>query len=158
MMLNWSGFMAVAQLPPSTIIGKTRCTRIPRGAGAAGVTPSLNVYWVLAICAGSRQPELAWQFMRETAGPAMDKVTSLAGGTGCGFRPGTTPRFARSSSTTKSWRRYIRAAIRMPGIPEYPAINEVLSRMTAGAVAGRKSVERALSDAAQECATILRLM
>ncbi len=27
MMLNWSGFMAVAQLPPSTIIGKTRSAR-----------------------------------------------------------------------------------------------------------------------------------
>src|SRR5215213_9594658 len=47
MMLNWSGFMAVAQLPPSTIIGKTRCTRIPRGEGPGGRHASLNVYWVL---------------------------------------------------------------------------------------------------------------
>jgi maltose-binding protein MalE len=43
----------------------------------------------------------------------------------------------------------------MPAIPEYPAINEVLSRMTWDAVQGRKSVADALRDAAVECQAIL---
>ena len=43
----------------------------------------------------------------------------------------------------------------MPGIPEYPAINEVLSRMTWDAVQGRKSVGAALREASDECAALL---
>ncbi len=158
MMLNWSGFMAVAQLPPSKIINNTRCTRIPRDAGSGGRHASLNVYWVLGICAGSRQPELAWEFMRETAGPEMDKLTSLAGGTGVRLSTWNDPEVRAQFQYYEELESVHQGCDTLPGIPEYPAINDVLSRMTAGAVAGRKSVERALSDAAQECATILRLM
>ena len=79
MMLNWSGFMAVAQLPPSKIIDKTRCTRIPRGDGPGGRHASLNVYWVLGICAGSAQPELARRFIALVAGPQSHSLRAAGG-------------------------------------------------------------------------------
>jgi len=155
MMLNWSGFMAVAQLPPSTIIGKTRCTRIPRGEGPDGRHASLNVYWVMAICAGSRQPDLAWQFLRETAGPAMDKVTSLAGGTGVRLSTWNDPEVRAQFQYYEELETVHQGSDTMPGIPEYPAINEVLSRMTWDAVQGRTDVAAALREASAECATLL---
>jgi len=155
MMLNWSGFMAVAQLPPSKIIGKTRCTRIPRGGGPGGRHASLNVYWVLGICSGSPQPDLAWQFMRETASPAMDKVTSLSGGTGVRLSTWNDPEIRAQFQYYEELERVHLGCETMPAIPEYPAINDVLSRMTWDAVQGHKSVADALRDAAQECAAIL---
>jgi multiple sugar transport system substrate-binding protein len=155
MMLNWSGFMAVAQLPPSKIIDKTRCTSIPRGDGPDGRHASLNVYWVLGICAGSRQPELAWRFLRETASPAMDKVTSLAGGTGVRLSTWNDPEVRERFQYYEALETVHQGSNTMPGIPEYPAINEVLSRMTWDAVQGHKSVAQALREASAECAALL---
>jgi multiple sugar transport system substrate-binding protein len=154
-MLNWSGFMAVAQLPPSVIIDKTRCTRIPRGDGPRGRHASLNVYWVLGICAGSRQPELAWQFLRETAGPAMDKVTSLAGGTGVRLSTWNDPEIRAQFQYYEEIERVHQGIDTLPAIPEYPAMNEVFNRMSWDAVQGRKSVRQALDAAAAECEELL---
>jgi multiple sugar transport system substrate-binding protein len=155
MMLNWSGFMAVAQLPPSAIIGKTRCTQIPRGDGPGGRHASLNVYWVLGICAGSRQAELAWEFIRETASPAMDKVTSLSGGTGVRLSTWNDPEVRAQFQYYEEIERVHIGSDTLPAIPEYPAINEALSRMTHAAVQGGKAVEAALRDASRECEEIL---
>jgi multiple sugar transport system substrate-binding protein len=147
--------MAVAQLPPSAIIGKTRCTQIPRGDGPGGRHASLNVYWVLGICAGSRQPELAWEFMRETASPAMDKVTSLSGGTGVRLSTWNDPEVRAQFQYYEEIERVHFGSDTLPAIPEYPAINEALSRMTHAAVQGGKGVEAALRDASRECEQIL---
>lgn len=155
MMLNWSGFMAVAQLPPSVIIGKTRCTRIPRGDGPKGRHASLNVYWVLGICAGSRQPELAYQFLKETASPAMDRITSLSGGTGVRLSTWNDPEIRAQFQYYEVIEALHRGIDTLPAIPEYPALNEVFNRMSWDAVQGRKSIEQALRDAADECETIL---
>ncbi|HWQ15269.1 MAG TPA: extracellular solute-binding protein [Roseiflexaceae bacterium] len=154
-MLNWSGFMAVAQLPPSAIINKTRCAPIPRGDGPQGRHASLNVYWVLGVCAGSRQPDLAYQFLKETASPAMDKVTSLAGGTGVRRSTWNDPEIRAQFQYYEVIEEVHRGADTLPALPEYPAINEVLNRMSWNAVQGRASVERALRDAAEECERIL---
>jgi multiple sugar transport system substrate-binding protein len=155
MMLNWSGFMAVAQLPPSRIINKTRCTLIPRGDGPTGRHASLNVYWVLAICAGSTQPDLAYQFLKETASPAMDKVTSLAGGSGVRLSTWNDPEVRAQFQYYEEIERIHQGIDTLPAIPEYPAINEILNQMSWAAVTGRKSVPQALDDAAAECAKLL---
>jgi multiple sugar transport system substrate-binding protein len=154
-MLNWSGFMAVAQLPPSVIIDKTRCAPIPRGDGPNGRHASLNVYWVLGICAGSTQPELAYQFLKETASPAMDKITSLAGGTGVRLSTWNDPEIRRQFQYYEVIEQVHHGADTLPAIPEYPAINAVLNRMSWDAVQGRKTVVQALQDAADECNAIL---
>jgi maltose-binding protein MalE len=44
----------------------------------------------------------------------------------------------------------------LPALPQYPALNEVFSRMTWAAVCGHKSVAQALDDAANECRSILQ--
>lgn len=156
MMLNWAGFMSVAQLPPSQIINKTRCTTIPRGNNPEGRHASLNVYWVLGICAGSRNPELAYQFLRETASADMDKITSLSGGSG--VRKSTwNDADIRSQFQYYEVMEQVHTGIdTLPALPQYPMLNEVFSRMTWAAVQGHKSVTQALNDAAHECRMILQ--
>jgi multiple sugar transport system substrate-binding protein len=155
MMWNWSGFAATAQLPPSKIIGKNSCTAIPRGDGPHGRHASLNVYWVLGILAGSRQPDLAWQFMKATASRAMDKITSLSGGTGTRLSTWRDPEIQAQFPYYEVIEAVHQNVEGTPPIPEYPAMNQVLSDMTVAAVSGTKTVEAALNDAAAACEQIL---
>jgi multiple sugar transport system substrate-binding protein len=155
MMLNWAGFMSVAQLPPSTIINKTRCTTIPRGDNVGGRHASLNVYWVLGICAGSKHSDLAYAFLRETASPAMDKITSISGGSGVRKSTWNDPEIQAQFQYYEVMEQVHTGIDTLPALPEYPALNEVFSRMTWAAVSGQKSVRQALNDAANECQRIL---
>jgi len=44
---------------------------------------SLNVYWLLAVAAGSPHRVTANEFLRHCASPASDKLLTLRGGLGC---------------------------------------------------------------------------
>jgi multiple sugar transport system substrate-binding protein len=156
MMWNWCGFSAVAELPPSAIIGQNRVGLVPRGDGPAGRHMSLNIYWVLAIPSGSTQPDLAYEFLRHCASPAMDRVTALSGGTGVRL---STWRDAKIQEQFKYY-----TAIEVvhqnvespPRLPEYPAINEVFNQMQHAVVTQTKSTTQALQDAAQAVESIMQ--
>jgi multiple sugar transport system substrate-binding protein len=92
--------------------------------------------------------------MRETASPAMDKVTSLAGGTGVRLSTWNDPEVRAQFQYYQELETVHQGSDTMPGIPEYPAINDVLSRMTWDAVQG-KDVAAALREASAECAALL---
>jgi multiple sugar transport system substrate-binding protein len=155
MMWNWCGFSAVAELPPSKIIGQNRVGLVPRG-DTNGLHMSLNIYWVLGIPQGSQNRNLAWQFLRHCAAPDMDKITSLSGGTGVRLSTWRDPDIQRQFNYYAAIEQVHLNVESPPRIPEYPAINEVLNRMQWAAVTGAKSVPQALNDAAAECETLLR--
>lgn len=70
MMANWFGFAARAGRPGSPLAGKVAIAPIP---SAAGVEPvSLSVFWALAMGSGSRNKELAWEFLQFVAAPERD--------------------------------------------------------------------------------------
>ena len=81
MMVNWFGFAAVCEQEGCPVKGKTAVTTLPTTPGTSPA--SLIVYWLLAIGAGTPHAETAYAFARHCATPAMDKVTTLAGGIGC---------------------------------------------------------------------------
>ncbi|WP_027135655.1 extracellular solute-binding protein [Geminicoccus roseus] len=81
LMTNWFGFAALGETwPDSRVKGLVDVAPIPAGTG--GRSLSLNVFWVLAIAAGSRHPDLAWRFLRHLATPAMDRLTTSEGAIG----------------------------------------------------------------------------
>lgn len=81
MMANWFGFAAYGETAPdSRVKGLVDVAPLPAGPGGRSV--SLNVYWVLAIGSGSANKELAWDFLRHCATPAMDKLTTTEGAIG----------------------------------------------------------------------------
>ncbi|WP_028548351.1 extracellular solute-binding protein [Paenibacillus sp. UNC451MF] len=156
MMWNWAGFAAVAEMPGmSKIAGKVRTGLIPRGDGPQGIHMSLNIYWVLAIAAGSKNRHMAYQFIKETASAKMDKATSLCGGNG------TRLSTWRDQEVRKQFPYYehletVHRNVKSPlPIPEYPAINEVLSQMVDDAMRLRAPVQEALTHAAEQVDNIL---
>ena len=81
LMANWFGFAALAETAPdSHVRGRVGIAPLPRGA--AGGSVSLNVFWLLTICAGSRHRDVAWDFLRHCARPEMDKLVTTEGGIG----------------------------------------------------------------------------
>jgi multiple sugar transport system substrate-binding protein len=154
MMWNWCGFSALAELPPSKIIGQNRVGLVPRGEN--GRHMSLNIYWVLGIPAGSGNQDLAWQFLRHCGTPEMDKVTALAGGTGVRLSTWRDTEIQQQFPYYTAIEEVHKNVASPPRIPEYPALNEVFNRMQWAAVTGVKSVAQALDDAAAEAETILK--
>ena len=90
MMVNWFGFAAYCEQPDSPVKGQVAIAPIPAGPG--GDSASLNVYWLLGIAAGSKHQDAAYAFVKHCATPAMDKLTTLAGGIGCRLSTWATPR------------------------------------------------------------------
>lgn len=70
MMANWFGFAARSSRKGSPLAGKVAIAPIPSANGTPPV--SLSVFWALAMGKGSRQKELAWQFLRFVASPERD--------------------------------------------------------------------------------------
>jgi multiple sugar transport system substrate-binding protein len=82
MMINWFGFATHAHAATdSAVRGLVDVADIPAGPG--GTSVSLNVYWILSLPTGSPHREVAWQFLRHTQTPAMDKLTTTSGAIGC---------------------------------------------------------------------------
>lgn len=70
MMVNWFGFAARSEREGSPLRGKVAIAPIPADPGCSPV--SLSVFWALAMGAGSKQKELAWEFLRFIATPERD--------------------------------------------------------------------------------------
>ncbi|MFP5235646.1 MAG: ABC transporter substrate-binding protein [Acidobacteriota bacterium] len=70
MMANWFGFAARAGRPGSPLAGKVAIAPIPAAPGTEPV--SLSVFWPLAMGSGSRNKDLAWEFLRFVASPERD--------------------------------------------------------------------------------------
>lgn len=81
LMANWFGFAALAERwADSQVRGRAAVAPLPKGPGGRSV--SLNVFWVIALAAGSTQKGIAWQFLRHLATAPMDKLTTLEGAIG----------------------------------------------------------------------------
>jgi multiple sugar transport system substrate-binding protein len=156
MMWNWCGFSAVAELPPSRIIGQNRVGLVPRGDGPAGRHMSLNIYWVLAIPAGSTQAALAWEFVRHCASPEMDRITALSGGTGVRLSTWRDAEIQQQFGYYSAIEQVHRNVESPPRLPEYPAINEVFNRMQHAVVTAARTPAQALDEAAHEVESIMR--
>ncbi|TML88965.1 MAG: extracellular solute-binding protein [Actinobacteria bacterium] len=148
MMWNWAGFAVVADMPDSNIHGKNKLGLIPRGDGPGGRHVSLSVFWALTIPKGSREPQLAWDFIRTAASREQDLVTSDEGNIGCRLStwrdPGMQERFPCYALIEETHR----TVETLPPIPEYDAINEILNELIDEVHTGEKRVDEALDEAA----------
>jgi len=83
LMTHWFGFAALGESwESSRVRGLVDIAPLPAGEGPGGRSVSLNVFWVLALAAGARHPDLAWSFLRHLATAPMDKLTTLEGAIG----------------------------------------------------------------------------
>lgn len=124
MMVNWFGFAAVCEQPGCPVKGKTAVTTLPAAPGAAPA--SLIVYWLLAVGAGSSHAETAYAFARHCATPAMDKVTTLAGGIGCRLSTWSDPEVNALVPFYAELPRLYAGARTLPRSRQFPALSHII--------------------------------
>lgn len=150
MMWNWIGFAAVAEMPSqSAIVGKNRCTTIPRGEGPRGRHTSINVYYILAITAGSKHKDESYLFLKNTGSPVSDRVTSFEGGTGTRLSTWKAPEIVSRYPFYPIMEEVHKDVESPPAFPEYAEINEILNDEIRNVTHKEKAVVQALNDAAE---------
>ncbi|WP_231490902.1 extracellular solute-binding protein [Pedobacter sp. Leaf170] len=82
MMINWFGFAAMCEVDEnSKVKGKIDVELLPSVEGKNSA--SLNVYWLYTIAKGSKNKEIAYDFLRFALAEEQDKQLTLEGGIGC---------------------------------------------------------------------------
>ena len=157
MMWNWAGFGALAEQEDSPIFGRANYGLIPRGDTPRGEHTSLTVNYGLTVPAGSTEPDLSYEFVRHAASAEMDKVTTLAGGSGTRLSTWTDPEVVRDQSFYSMIHEINTGNVNtMPRIPEFTEFNEVLNEAIERAVVERSATpEEALTRASEEVSRLL---
>jgi len=82
MMVNWFGFASMCEVyEESKVKGKVDIELLPHSEG--NESASLNVYWLYAIGSGSKNKNLAYDFICFAVNQENDKLLTLEGGIGC---------------------------------------------------------------------------
>ena len=82
MMINWFGFASMCEVyDESKVKAKVDIARLPHAEGSKSA--SLNVYWLYTIGSGSRNKDVAYDFIRFATNAENDKLLTLEGGIGC---------------------------------------------------------------------------
>jgi multiple sugar transport system substrate-binding protein len=82
MMINWFGFASMCAVDAnSKVKGKVGVDLLPSAAGEQSA--SLNVYWLYTIAKGSKNKQVAYDFLRFVTQAKQDKQLTLEGGIGC---------------------------------------------------------------------------
>lgn len=155
MTCNWAGFASVAELPGSPVAGRLRYELVPRGPGPDGRHVTLSVYWVATIPAGASDPALAWDLLRHLGSAGSDRITAEEGSIGCRLSTWEDPDIKRRFPCTAQLERLHRGAQTMPAIPDYPAVNEILSQAVDAVYTGRLTPADALAEAAVAAQLVL---
>jgi multiple sugar transport system substrate-binding protein len=149
MMVNWFGFAAMAEtVENSRVRGKVDIAAIPHAEGCASC--SLNVYWVLAIAAGSPQREVAYRFLRHAMTPEMDKLLTLEGAVGCRkstWRDVDVNRIVPFYNRLNDLHAHARE---LPRLVEWPEIASVIDRMILKVIGTRESAKTVAKESQQE--------
>jgi multiple sugar transport system substrate-binding protein len=124
MMVNWFGFAAVCEQPGCPVKEKTAVTTLPSVPGTEPA--SLIVYWLLAVGSGSPHAETAYAFARHCATPAMDKVTTFAGGIGCRLSTWSDPEVNKLISFYAELPRLYAGARTLPRSRQFPALAHII--------------------------------
>lgn len=146
MMANWFGFAAFAESWHDSRV-KGRIDIAPLPAGPGGESASLNVFWVLAIAAGSRRKALAWDFIRHCATAPMDRLTTAEGAVGVRRSTWSDPEVNRE---VPYYHKLEGLHARARSLPPHPRLSEIahtIDAMMQAAVTGARPSGELLAEA-----------
>jgi multiple sugar transport system substrate-binding protein len=148
MMVNWFGFAAVAHADAgSRVPGRVDVAPLP--CGVDGCSVSLNVYWTLAIGAGSPHREAAWKFLRHTLRPEMDLLTSTSGAIGCRRSTWADAQLNRSLPFYGRMEELHAVAREVPRREDWPQIACVIDRLVTQTITTSRPIGELLREAQQ---------
>jgi multiple sugar transport system substrate-binding protein len=152
MMVNWFGFAALCEQPGSPVKGKIDVAPLPTASGEVG--PSLLVYWVLGVGAGSRHREAAYEFIRHCVSPQMDKITTLEGGIGCRRSTWQDPEINAMIPFFHKLAGLHETARELPRSRQLPTLIHVIDRAVQAAITTDEPTAAILAQAQREAAEI----
>lgn len=153
MMANWFGFAAMLEQPGHPLKGKIGIAPLPCGAGGRPV--ALNVYWILAVAAGSTKIEEAYSFLRFVATPAMDKLTALQGATACRLSTWQDPDVNARVPFYRQLNELHSEARELPASSTFPRFAHILDSAIQRAIRTGDPTRQILADAQAEADTAL---
>jgi multiple sugar transport system substrate-binding protein len=146
LMANWFGFAAYCDTAPdSKVKGLVDVAPLPAGPG--GTSVSLNVFWVLAIAAGSRHKALAWDFLRHCASAPMDRLTTTEGAIGVRRSTWADPEINAMIPYYHRLDWLHDHARAMPVTPDLARISHIVDDMMTAAVTSDRSIADLLAEA-----------
>lgn len=95
---------------------------------------SLNVYWILAIPASCGRPDVAWQFLRHCASPAMDRLLTFEGAIGCRRSTWADGDVNRTIPFYREMERLHGGARELPRMAEWSRIASVIDALVLSAI------------------------
>lgn len=146
MMVNWFGFAALAHTSPeSAVRGLVDVTTIPSGGQGSAI--SLNVYWILSIASGSPHRDIAYQFLRHTLTPRMDKLTTISGAIGCRKSTWHDPQVNAEIPFYHQMEQLHAVAREIPQRPDWPRIAAIIDRAVTQTISSEMPIEEILQAA-----------
>ena len=153
MSVNWFGFASVAEAADkSEVRNKVDVAQVP--CEPPHKSASLNVYWMLSLAAGSRHPELSYEFMRHCANPRMDKLLTLEGGIGCRRSTWHDPEINHRIPFYRHLEALHANAREIPSLTSWPEINHIIDAMVLETRSGGRTVEDLLQEADEQLAKV----
>jgi multiple sugar transport system substrate-binding protein len=149
MMVNWFGFAAMAEtLGAASVTGHVAIAPLPAAPGHASA--SLNVYWLLAVAAGSPHADTAYAFLRHCASPENDKLLTLGGAIGCRKSTWQDPDVNRAIPFYHSLESLHARARELPRLKHWSHLAHVLDRLVVSAIISPEAIASLLARAQTE--------
>ncbi|MBV9674212.1 MAG: extracellular solute-binding protein, partial [Verrucomicrobia bacterium] len=154
MSTNWFGFAALCETAVESVVrGKVNVVPLPvEPAGVASA--SLNVYWMLGIASGSRQKEIAFDFLSYCANPASDRLLTLEGAIGCRKSTWRDPEVNSRIPFFKELEKLHQFARELPRLPHFPKIASLIDRLVCSVRDSQDAIPELLSHSQQESAML----
>ena len=133
MAINWFGFASMCEvIDESKVKGKVDITELPHDPDHK--TASLNVYWLYTIGTGSKNQQLAYDFLRFATTAESDKLLTTEGGIGCRK---STWKDAEINAVIPYYHKLEMLhenALTLPQTPIWPKVTELIDQMVLKAI------------------------
>ena len=133
MAINWFGFASMCEvIEESKVKGKVDITELPFNADCK--TASLNVYWLYTIGTGSKNQQLAYDFLRFAATAESDKLLTTEGGIGCRKSTWNDIEINKTIPYYHKLEMLHENALTLPQTPIWPKVTEFVDQMVLKAI------------------------
>lgn len=146
MMINWFGFATMAHTgADSAVRSLVDIAPVPHGPQESAL--SLNVYWLLAIAAGSPHASVAWKFLRHVLTPEMDKLTTLSGAIGCRRSTWSDPEVNQAIPFYHRMKQLHECAREIPRRADWPLIANIIDELVTATIGSTAPIPELLRQA-----------
>ena len=133
MAINWFGFASMCEvIDESKVKGKVDITELPFNADCK--TASLNVYWLYTIGTGSKNQQLAYDFLRFATTAESDKLLTTEGGIGCRKSTWNDGEINKTIPYYHKLEMLHENALTLPQTPIWPKVTEFIDQMVLKAI------------------------